>query len=70
MKHSRDSSSPRFRRRYRAALTIPSFLLLFLAGTASALDPHRMISQYAHTVWKVQDGFARGPAAICFDMTG
>ena len=64
MKHSRDSSSPRFRRRYRAALTIPSFLLLFLAGTASALDPHRMISQYAHTVWKVQDGFARGPNAI------
>ena len=49
---------------YRITLAISGFLLLFLSGTASALDPHRMISQYAHTVWKVQDGFPRGPNAI------
>jgi signal transduction histidine kinase/ligand-binding sensor domain-containing protein len=46
------------------ALSICSFLLLFLTGTASALDPHRLISQYAHTVWRVQDGFPHGPHMI------
>jgi ligand-binding sensor domain-containing protein len=46
------------------ALAICSFLLLFLTGTASALDPHRLISQYAHTVWRVQDGFPHGPHMI------
>jgi signal transduction histidine kinase/ligand-binding sensor domain-containing protein len=49
------------RRNFRTALAISSFLLLLLNGTASALDPHRMISQYAHTVWRVQDGFPHGP---------
>jgi signal transduction histidine kinase/ligand-binding sensor domain-containing protein len=39
-------------------------MLLFLTGTASALDPHRSISQYAHTVWRVQDGFPHGPHMI------
>src|SRR5271170_1769588 len=53
MKHHRDS-----------ALSICSVVLLFLTGTASALDPHRMISQYAHTAWRVQDGFPRGPHMI------
>jgi signal transduction histidine kinase/ligand-binding sensor domain-containing protein len=47
-----------------AALSICSFLLLFLSGTAYALDPHRLISQYAHTVWRVQDGFPHGPHMI------
>jgi signal transduction histidine kinase/ligand-binding sensor domain-containing protein len=51
-------------RRRRTALGICSFLLLLLTGTASALDPHRMISQYAHTVWRVQDGFPHGPHMI------
>jgi len=50
--------------RRRTALAIYGFLLLFLAGTASALDPHRLISQYAHTVWRTQDGFPRGPHMI------
>jgi signal transduction histidine kinase/ligand-binding sensor domain-containing protein len=50
--------------RHRTALAIYSFLLLFLNGTASALDPHRLISQYAHTVWRVQDGFPHGPHMI------
>jgi signal transduction histidine kinase/ligand-binding sensor domain-containing protein len=48
----------------RTALAICSFLLLLLAATASALDPHRLISQYAHTVWRVQDGFPHGPHMI------
>ena len=43
------------------AVVICGFLLLFLTGTATALDPHRMISQYAHTVWRVQDGFPHAP---------
>ncbi|HTD72323.1 MAG TPA: two-component regulator propeller domain-containing protein [Steroidobacteraceae bacterium] len=55
MKHRQNS---------RTALTICGFLLLFLTGSASALDAHRLISQYAHTVWKVQDGFPRGPNTI------
>jgi signal transduction histidine kinase/ligand-binding sensor domain-containing protein len=46
------------------ARAICSALLLFLSGTASALDPHRLISQYAHTVWRVQDGFPHGPHMI------
>jgi signal transduction histidine kinase/ligand-binding sensor domain-containing protein len=50
--------------RNRTALAICGFLLLFLTGTASALDPHRLISQYAHTVWRVQDGFPHGPHMI------
>jgi ligand-binding sensor domain-containing protein len=54
MKHHRNCS----------ALAICSFLLLFLTGTASALDPHRLISQYAHTVWRIQDGFPHGPHMI------
>jgi signal transduction histidine kinase/ligand-binding sensor domain-containing protein len=48
----------------RTALLIGSCLLPFLTGTASALDPHRLISQYAHTVWRVQDGFPHGPHMI------
>src|SRR6202167_2557817 len=50
--------------RLRTALAICGFLLLFLTGTASALDPHRLISQYAHTFWRVQDGFPHGPHMI------
>jgi signal transduction histidine kinase/ligand-binding sensor domain-containing protein len=50
--------------RRNTVLAISSVLLLFLAGTASALDPHRMISQYAHTVWRTQDGFPHGPQEL------
>jgi signal transduction histidine kinase/ligand-binding sensor domain-containing protein len=55
MKHLRDSPP---------AVAICGFLLLFLTGTAAALDPHRLISQYAHAVWRVQDGFPRGSNMI------
>jgi signal transduction histidine kinase/ligand-binding sensor domain-containing protein len=52
--------------RHRTVASICSCLLLFplLTETASALDPHRLISQYAHTVWRVQDGFPHGPHMI------
>ena len=34
------------------------FVLLFvLAATAWAVDPNRQITQYAHTAWRIQDGF-------------
>src|SRR3984885_4198781 len=45
-------------------LLCASLLMAFLVDTAWALDPHRLISQYAHTVWRVQDGFPRSPIAI------
>jgi len=64
MKYCWNSPSLFFLPRHRRVLAISSFLLLFLTGTASALDPHRLISQYAHTVWRVQDGFPHGPHMI------
>jgi signal transduction histidine kinase/ligand-binding sensor domain-containing protein len=64
MKHHRDSWSFFSWHRHRAVLAICSFPLLFLPGTASALDPHRLISQYAHTVWRTQDGFPHGPEEL------
>jgi signal transduction histidine kinase/ligand-binding sensor domain-containing protein len=35
-------------------------LLLFSAPCAFSLDPSLDISQYAHTAWKVRDGFVKG----------
>jgi signal transduction histidine kinase/ligand-binding sensor domain-containing protein len=64
MKHHWNSPSLCSWPRNRTALAICSFLLLFLTGSAAALDPHRLISQYAHTVWRVQDGFPHGPHMI------
>ena len=44
-----------------ASLTAFFFLLLLLcSSSALALDPALDISQYAHTVWKVRDGFTGG----------
>src|SRR5277367_27480 len=64
MKDHRDSPSLCSRPWHRAALAAYGFLLLCLSGSASALDPHRLISQYAHTVWRVQDGFPHGSHMI------
>jgi signal transduction histidine kinase/ligand-binding sensor domain-containing protein len=64
MKQHRNSASLRSWPRHSTALAIYGFLLLFLTGTASALDPHRLISQYAHTVWRNQDGFPNVPHVI------
>jgi signal transduction histidine kinase/ligand-binding sensor domain-containing protein len=49
---------------HRTASSFCGLVLLFLSGTASALDPHRLISQYAHTAWRVQDGLPHGPHRI------
>lgn len=49
--------------RVRRQLVWP-FILLFVIS-AAALDPDRHISQYAHTAWRIQDGFFTGtPQAI------
>src|ERR1700753_109184 len=52
------------RRADRAVLAICGLFLAFVSQTAFALDPHRLISQYAHTFWRVQDGFPRTPSVI------
>jgi signal transduction histidine kinase/ligand-binding sensor domain-containing protein len=40
-------------------------LLLFAASPVSALDPSKPITQYAHTAWRLQDGFfGTAPRAI------
>jgi signal transduction histidine kinase/ligand-binding sensor domain-containing protein len=40
-------------------------LLLFGVNPANALDPKRLISQYAHTAWRIEDGvFSGAPHAI------
>src|ERR1700761_7959829 len=51
-------------RRNRRVLLVFGLLALLFGKTAPALDPHRLISQYAHTVWRVQDGFPHGPHMI------
>ena len=45
-------------------LLCASLLMALLVDSARALDRHRLISQYAHTVWRVQDGFPRSPITI------
>jgi hypothetical protein len=44
----------------RRAAAIALGILLACCDCASALDPSLDISQYAHTAWKVGDGFAKG----------
>ncbi len=41
------------------------WFLIFFSAYAFAVDPHRTITQYAHTAWRTQDGFFTGtPRAI------
>ena len=40
------------------------FLSLFAVNSVSALDPHRRITQYGHTAWRVQDGLIDSPVAV------
>jgi ligand-binding sensor domain-containing protein/signal transduction histidine kinase len=43
------------------ALTATLFIvLLALCGSAAALDPSLDVNQYAHTSWKIRDGFVKG----------
>lgn len=47
------------------------FLLLSFSSTAWAVDPSRQISQYGHSVWRLQDGFFNGrPYAIAQTTDG
>ncbi|HEV2802254.1 MAG TPA: two-component regulator propeller domain-containing protein [Pyrinomonadaceae bacterium] len=39
-------------------------LLLIAAIPAAALDPNKLITQYGHTAWRVQDGDLTNPAGI------
>ncbi len=48
-----------------------SFLVCLLAvSPAWGLDPHRRITQYGHTAWRVQDGFLSYPTAIAQTTDG
>jgi len=46
--------------RHPVALTWLSSILIACCACALGLDPSLDISQYAHTAWKVRDGFAKG----------
>ncbi len=53
-----------------SALLVWSFAVSF-AVPAAALDPKRQISQYAHTAWRIADGFFSGtPQAIAQTADG
>src|SRR5580692_3706584 len=52
------------RRRATRILLCACSLMALPTNATWALDPHRLISQYAHTVWRVQDGLPRAPNAI------
>jgi signal transduction histidine kinase len=47
-------------RKARAEVIICLAVMLACCACALALDPSLDISQYAHTAWKVRDGFAKG----------
>jgi signal transduction histidine kinase/ligand-binding sensor domain-containing protein len=47
------------------------FLLSVLAATAWAIDPSKQMTQYAHTAWRMQDGFLNGvPMAVAQTTDG
>jgi signal transduction histidine kinase/ligand-binding sensor domain-containing protein len=55
---------------YSRMLPVWICLTLFIVS-AAALDPSRQISQYAHTAWRIQDGFFTGtPQAIAQTKDG
>src|ERR1700740_3182738 len=61
---SEDGSLDVFRMRYhggqmkRAVTALTMFLIW--GYTAYALDPALEVSQYAHTAWKIREGFSKG----------
>ena len=53
------------------AVCLLTALICVLGVSARALDPARYISQYAHSAWRIQDGFFSGtPTAITQTMDG
>ncbi len=59
MRHMREA----IRRRRHVILTgiVLACLMLAWSSCAFALNPNLDISQYAHTSWKIRDGFTKGP---------
>lgn len=57
-------------------LTVPQsffvclFLLALAVSSASAIDPNYLITQYGHTVWRIQDGYFTTPTAIAQTADG
>ena len=47
-------------RRAHTKACISIAILLACCRCASALDPSLDVSQYAHTAWKIRDGFSKG----------
>jgi signal transduction histidine kinase/ligand-binding sensor domain-containing protein len=57
--HRRTRASARWRRRWALGVRLATLTLLLSSG-ALALDPSLDTSQYAHTAWRIRDGFTRG----------
>jgi ligand-binding sensor domain-containing protein len=59
-----EGTSVEIARRLRTTVIAPVIftlgMLLACCPRASALDPSLDVNQYAHTSWKVRDGFAKG----------
>ena len=54
-----------------AARVLSFLFLIFFSAHAFAVDPHKTITQYAHTAWRTQDGFFTGtPRAITQTQDG
>src|SRR5215471_20103546 len=47
-------------RHFVAAGTVLAWMLLAWSPSAFALNPALDVSQYAHTSWKIRDGFPKG----------
>src|SRR5687768_10020235 len=52
--------TPRGRRSAIPLGLVSAFLLLTCVSSAVALNPELQVSQYAHTSWKIRDGFPKG----------
>ena len=59
----------RIRARHVLGIVLASLLLVALPA-AHALDPDRRISQYGHTVWRIQDGAISPPTNIAQTTDG
>src|SRR5215207_3057413 len=56
----RTMEKPRGRRPVTPLGLVCAFLLLACCPSAFGLNPSLDVSQYAHTSWKIRDGFPRG----------
>ena len=59
MVHGRAHGSLGRRRRVAARIALAALVFLW-SGSVFALDPSLDVSQYAHTAWRIRDGFPRG----------